>query len=94
VELVPTTFYHTQNFRSWLEWFLSQREVEDHLASTFNRTSAAGQDMHSFHDSPAWTDLDNSKTKYHLVFGLYIDWFNPYMNKIAGLHYIIDLISP
>jgi hypothetical protein len=64
---------------------LSQREVEDYLESTFNRTPAAGPYMYSYHDSPAWADLKEFRTsKYHLVFAFYIDWFNPFTNKIAG----------
>lgn len=83
---VPKTWFNTQDFRSWLEWFLSQREVEDNLATTFDRApAAAGSVMSSYHDSPAWADLKEFRTtKYHLVFAFYIDWFNPYTNKIAG----------
>lgn len=86
VKRVPATWFNTQSFRSWLEWFLSQRKVEDYLAATFNRTAAAaGSDMSSWHDSPAWADLkDFCISKYHLVFAFYIDWFNPFTNKIAG----------
>jgi hypothetical protein len=86
VKSVPKQHYNTQDFRSWLEWFLSQKEVEDHLESTFRKTAAAaGAAMHSFQDSPAWAGLrDFFKSRYHLVFAIYIDWFNPFTNKIAG----------
>lgn len=84
VKSVPKMWYNTQDFRSWLEWFLSQREVEDALESTFSKT-AAGPTMYSFQDSPAWADLKHFRTsKYHLTFAIYIDWFNPFTNKIAG----------
>jgi hypothetical protein len=82
---LPRTWYNTQNFRSWLEWFLSQPEVEDHLQSTFERTATAGTEMYNFQDSPAWAGTKEFRTsKYHLVFAWYIDWFNPFTNKISG----------
>jgi hypothetical protein len=47
--------------------------------------AAFGADMHDIQDSPAWQDLTGLfPTPYHLVFGIYIDWYNPFTNKIAG----------
>ncbi|KAF9043561.1 hypothetical protein BDZ89DRAFT_943643 [Hymenopellis radicata] len=83
---VPKCCYNTQDFESWLQFFLGRREIEEQLEKVFMKDSAGfGADMHDIHDSPAWKDLqDFLKDRYHLVFGFYIDWFNPYTNKIAG----------
>lgn len=83
---VPKTTYNTQNFDSWLQSFLGRRSIENHLEGTYQKTAPfLGEKMHDMHDSPAWKDLqDYLSQRYHLVFGLYIDWFNPYTNKIAG----------
>jgi len=71
-------------------FFLSHQIIEDALDESFqqcrNSTAALGGDMHDVHDSPAWQDLTGLfSTAHHLVFGLYIDWFNPFTNKIGGM---------
>ena len=80
-------------------YFLSCQIIEDALDESFqqrrNSTAALGGDMNDVHDSPAWRDLTGLfSTARHLVFGLYIDWFNPFTNKIASMseifqHYFI-----
>ncbi|RDB22345.1 hypothetical protein Hypma_010543 [Hypsizygus marmoreus] len=89
---VPRRLYSTQSFDSWLRFFLSRQIIEDSLQETFrhriNRPLAAfGADMNDIQDSPAWIALNGFvRSPYHLVFGIYIDWFNPFTNKIAGKH--------
>ena len=93
--MVPRRLYTTQSFDSWLSFFLSRQIIEDALDESFRRrghsTAALGGDMHDVHDSPAWRDLTGLfSTAHHLVFGIYIDWFNPFTNKIAGMSEIFQ----
>ncbi|KAJ7351170.1 hypothetical protein DFH08DRAFT_694595 [Mycena albidolilacea] len=75
---VPITTFNTQNFESWLEWFLSRKSTKDYLAESYQRPAAAdGEEMADLQDSPRWKKLKELGDKYNLVFGLYIDWFNP-----------------
>ncbi|KAF9471292.1 hypothetical protein BDN70DRAFT_977179, partial [Pholiota conissans] len=88
---VPCTLYTTQSFNSWLHFFLSRQIIEDALRNTFREQTdhpiQFGADMKDIRDSPAWRDLYGSfHSPYHLIFGVYIDWFNPFTNKIAGKH--------
>ncbi|KAF9016539.1 hypothetical protein BDZ89DRAFT_1216320 [Hymenopellis radicata] len=84
---VPALLYSTQSFESWLCFMLSRAPIEDCLRDSFakyqNRPPL--HQMHDVHDSPAWYSLRGFlRSPYHLVFALYIDWFNPFSNKIAG----------
>jgi hypothetical protein len=81
--------YTTQTFDSWLRFMLSRESIEQSLAETFLRTQAntPHEPMRDVQDSPAWnTFRDFFKSSYHLVFALYIDWFNPLTNKLAGAY--------
>jgi hypothetical protein len=88
---VPKKLYTTQSFDSWLKFFLSRQVIEESLEQTFQRhhfsrqSAALGAEMHDVQDSPAWQRLyDSVHSAHHLIFAIYIDWFNPYTNKIAG----------
>lgn len=84
---VPHCLFTTQSFDSWLRLFLSRQIIDESLKETFRqRTNRPfGTDMHDIQDSPGWRDLYGFlQSPHHLVFGIYVDWFNPFSNKIAG----------
>lgn len=87
---VPKCLYTTQSFDAWLEFFLSRKNIEDSLRLTsVQRKGCAfaplGADMTDVQDSPAWKDLHGPEdSPYNLTFRMYVDWFNPYTNKLAG----------
>lgn len=87
---VPQRLYTTQSFDSWLQFFLSRQDIEDCLHKTLQHRrnhppAAFGASMNDIQESPAWNDLQGFiQSPYHLLFGIYIDWFNPHTNKIAG----------
>jgi hypothetical protein len=85
---VPKTFISTQSFESWLQSFLSRSDIEEHLKTSFQKTVNADHVdvMHDISDSPAWQTFRRLlRSHYSLIFGLYIDWFNPFTNKTAGM---------
>ena len=84
---IPKCYYRTQSFESWLQSLLAWQVIEDHLEQSFLRNQNAPTGlMHDIQDSPASQSLrDYLQTCYHLVFSFYIDWFNPFTNKIAGM---------
>lgn len=82
---VPRRLYSTQDFESWLEFFLSRQGIEDIIDKSYAHQRSPDA-MRSIWDSPAWQSLDGafSSTPGNLTFSYYIDWFNPFTNKIAG----------
>lgn len=85
---IPKMQYTTQSFKSWLKFFLSREIIETSLKNTFHNNQNAvlfGGEMQDIHDSPGWQDLYRSATSPRdLQFGIYVDWFNLFTNKIAG----------
>lgn len=86
---VPRRYYSTQSFDSWLTFFLSRCSIVEGLEKAHDQhvqnPYVHGAKMHDVQDSPAWRDLQGvGSTPFDLVFGIYIDWFNPFTNKIAG----------
>nr|GAT42542.1 predicted protein [Mycena chlorophos] len=86
LQRVPARLYTTQDLHSWLTFFLSRPGIEELIRKSQTHTPAT-REMRSIWDSPSWRNFgDNSfaSQPYNLVFSYYIDWFNPFMNKIAG----------
>ena len=81
---VPCRLYTTQDFVSWLEFFLSRPGIEDLIDKSYSHRPKSNV-MRSIWDSPAWHSLGSFTTTHgNLTFSFYIDWFNPFTNKIAG----------
>lgn len=94
-KLVPWQQYSTQSLNNWLQFFLSRQTIEDDLKKNFAKLQQQSQqtEMHNVHDSPAWRHLNGSSScAYDLTFGVYVDWFNPFTNKIAG-EYLHDFCA-
>ena len=82
--VVPRRLYNTQDFISWLEYFLSCPAIEDLIDRSYTHQPSPNN-MSTIWDSPAWRSLGTfTMTHGNLTFSYYIDWFNPLMNKIAG----------
>jgi hypothetical protein len=84
--VVPCRLYNTQDFESWLEFFLSCPGIEDFIDKSYAHCPSSDT-MYSIWDSPAWRSLGPfTTTPGNLTFSFYIDWFNlnPFTNKIAG----------
>jgi hypothetical protein len=87
---VPRSLYSTQSMASWLQFFLQRQGIESLLAKSYTYQPRPGQKMTSVWESPAWQSLASlgenafAQRPGNLTFSLYIDWFNPLTNKIAG----------
>ena len=80
---VPCRLYSSQDFTSWLDFFLSRPGIEDLIDKSYNHHPSS--DMSSIWDSPAWRSLGSfTTTPGNLTFAYFIDWFNPLLNKTAG----------
>ena len=88
LKMIPRRLYTTQSFDSWLRFFLSRDVIIESLEETLRRTQLPfvfGAEMRDIQDSLAWRELMGPHpSAYHLRFSFYVDWFNPYTNKIAG----------
>lgn len=81
---MPCRLYSTQDFDSWLEFFLSCPGIEDLIDKSYTHLPSS-EVMRSIWDSPAWCSLGTfTTTPGNLTFSYYVDWFNPLLNKTAG----------
>ena len=88
---IPQCLYTIQSFDSWLTFFLFHHIIVDSLPKSFDRQTthplaAYSADMTNVQDSSAWRDLLGIfHSLFYLMFRIYINWFNPLTNKIAGM---------
>lgn len=80
--------FSVQDFDSWLRWFLNRPGIEALINESYgHQQPAPGGLVTSLWESRAWHEgIDDgfSLQVGNLTFGLYVDWFNPFTNKIAG----------
>lgn len=81
----PKRCFYTQSLVEWLKSFLSRPGIEEVIDQSYRHVPNPNV-MGCLWDSPAWRDLPAqfSTTPGNLTFSIFIDWFNPFTNKIAG----------
>ena len=99
----PLRPYPYRSFKSWLEQLLRREKVEDILEKSWERR--ADNDAEPWEDILDSCGIreflgPDRQTRFsvqangslHLVFSLFIDWFNPHGNKTAGKHHSVGAI--
>lgn len=95
---LPRCLFTAQSFDAWLTVFLSRKVVDDALYETFQKALKRSSHpvemvMRDLQDSPMWRSLyGRPSSPYKLVFGLYVDWFNMFGNKIGGMKHCKKLM--
>ena len=89
----PIRPYPVQNLRSWISKLLSRPGIEQSMEDAWLGSGSQGV-LRDIWDAPALKEFagPDGKTLFsiqpdgalHLVFSLFVDWFNPYGNKAAG----------
>ncbi|PLW24723.1 hypothetical protein PCASD_05234 [Puccinia coronata f. sp. avenae] len=87
----PRLMYHTQPFDSWLKWFLNVPGIKEQIISWQQKVQSTTEDkvvdiqQSKFSRSfQLKNDRVPSRNELCLTFSVFIDWFNPYSNKLAG----------
>ncbi|KZV59017.1 hypothetical protein PENSPDRAFT_672650, partial [Peniophora sp. CONT] len=86
---VPRRLYSTRSLDDWLQFFLGRKVIEDVLIASYEKFQhhhhAPSDEISDVHESRAWQSLHGVLSNlYNLIFGIYIDWFNPLTNRVAG----------
>ncbi|TDL15397.1 hypothetical protein BD410DRAFT_854748 [Rickenella mellea] len=92
IRRTPRCYFATQDLQFWLQTFLQRPGIEDALHMTHD--TPPKEDIYR---SPAWNKAQRHflgmTSPYNLIFGIYIDWFNPRGNKIAGAQVSCGIIA-
>ncbi|POW09201.1 hypothetical protein PSHT_09268, partial [Puccinia striiformis] len=92
--------YHTQPFNSWLKWFLNVPGIEDEIFTWREKVkSTTDTRIVDIQQSKAWrsfqfrTDREPARNELRLTFSVFIDWLNPFSNKLAGRQVSMGVIA-
>ncbi len=99
----PIKCYPYRSLKSWLAELFMRRDIEELLLKSWDSAvGASGKVCHDILGSPVVQQFvgPDGKTLFsvqpygsiHLVFSLFIDWFNPHGNKRAGKSHSIGAI--
>ncbi|THU76379.1 hypothetical protein K435DRAFT_879290 [Dendrothele bispora CBS 962.96] len=82
---IPRRMYSTQCFKSWLEFFLQRPGIEEAINKSYLPSVFPDGKVRDTWGSKAWRKLAGfPQQPGNLTFSLYVDWFNPFTNKITG----------
>jgi hypothetical protein len=92
MKIIPTQTFTFQTLKAWLTHKLWLPGFEALLDSNLKHENPSNGRMDDVWDGSVWKNLvgpqDSDETftskPGHLVFSLYVDWFNPYGNKSGG----------
>jgi hypothetical protein len=83
---------------SWLTWFLSCANIERNISDWSDKLSSSdNSEIYDIQQGSAWKEMkwpNDSKERHtlNLTFSLFIDWFNPRRNKLAGKQQSLGLL--
>ena len=104
VDGTPIRPFFYQPVRSWLGRLLSRPGIEEIMDKVWDSSlvNGVGNIMNDIWDGTVLRNLrgprhgerfsDCPNREARLVFSLFVDWFNPFRNKISGKHYSVGAI--
>lgn len=93
---IPQCTFIIQKLKVWLEWFLKVPTIEKEIDDwTQKAKELPAEVITDIQQGNAWKQLSwtNSWDDLRLVFSLFVDWFNPRGNKLAGKQESVGLIA-
>ncbi|MBW0504896.1 hypothetical protein O181_044611 [Austropuccinia psidii MF-1] len=95
-DCIPFSMYITQNFVNCLKWFIPQ--MEDSIDDWRQEVQAETNSISDYQHSNAWKSLyppfqTSQESLMALSFSLFVDWFNPLTNKLAGRQVSLGVLA-
>ncbi|MBW0523372.1 hypothetical protein O181_063087 [Austropuccinia psidii MF-1] len=92
----PHSRYATQRFSDWLTWFIP--EFEDLIDEWKKQVQNKNDSVSDYQQSLAWKNLypasqQLNSSSIHLSFSLFVNWFNPLTNKLAGKQVSLGILA-